>query len=359
MNGKTLTNTNSFSNFCGRNNLPALFENEIGFVKTEGSKSYTPAGNLLSALVKHSFQRTVNMSISLVNVNAKEEWGLLVMREQELRYQNLLEMSAAEWETWARDFIKGSKHVRRSIRFVNRIAEMRDTYITHAMRMNHYTIRPVEAGQVDMNLLRDMVDEPWKYGDDIAQALELEEQLRQTPKAWRVHYMWVRKEHEERDAPASVIQTAYKQYKINQKNTARLRAHCLRMTAATKIQAAWRGFETRCEQRWTDCARCLCHCVSYWMIGGPDGVCEDCFREVSPYYDPVEIIGEFPDEFPPEERFPDYETVADTDTEDEEEDRSRRSRRTCDYCERKTAMAGCSYCATCYCDEKLYKHDEL
>jgi hypothetical protein len=286
-------------------------------------------------------------SISLLSRNL--EWGLLVLREQELRYQNLLEMSNAEWEAWARDFIKGSKHVRRSIRFVNRIAEMREMYITHVMRMSHYNVRSeTEPLQVDMNLLRDMMDEPEKYGSDMAEALELEQQLMQTRKAWRVHYMWVRKEHEERDAPASVIQTAYKQHKINQKNTALLRAHRLRMTAATKIQAAWRGFETRCEQRWTDCARCLCHKVSYWMIGGPDGVCEDCFREV---YDQPE----YADEIPPEERY-DYGSE---EEEEEEETQSRRSRRTCDYCERKTAMAGCSYCATCYRDEKLYKHDEL
>lgn len=199
------------------------------------------------------------------------EWGLLVIHDQEKHYRQLLEFSDLEWATWSRDYIRKSKHVRKAIRFVNRITSMRQEYITNAMRAIHYTIRPSETDplQVDMNLLRDMVDEPEKYGDDIAEALELEQQLLQTRKAWRVHYMWVRKEQEERDAPARVIQTAYKQYKINQK-----------MRAATKIQTAWRGFETRCNQRWTDCARCLCHRVSYWMIGGPDAVCEDCYNEV-------------------------------------------------------------------------------
>jgi hypothetical protein len=293
------------------------------------------------------------------------EWGMSVMLDQEAKYRPLMEMHEDHWERWVYDYIATMRHSRRAVEFVNFIASLRDSYIPVSVRLSYTTTRPSqrEPAQVDMNLLRDMVDEPWKYGDDIAEALELEQQLLQTRKAWRVHYMWVRKEHEERDAPATVIQTAYKHYKTNKNMLARLRTltstHRLRMISATKIQAAWRGFEERCNQRWTDCARCLCHRVSYWMIGGPDGVCEDCFHEVMPHYDPVEIIGEFPDEFPPEERFPDYETVADTDTEDEEEDRSRRSRRTCDYCERKTAMAGCSYCATCYRDEKLYKHDEL
>lgn len=271
---------------------------------------------------------------TLYNQLCEQEWGLLVIREQELRYQNLLEMTDAEWETWARDFITKSKHVRRSIRFVNRIAGMRAIYITNAMRMIHYTIRPSETDplQVDMNLLRDMVDEPEKYGDDIAEALELEQRLSQTRKAWRVHYMWVRKQQEDPvcQRAARVFQAAYKQFKINKK-----------MRAATKIQAAWRGFETRCNQRWTDCARCLCHRVSYWMIGGPDAVCQDCYYEVlyADYHEP--------------------EPEPEPEQDDEDEWRwQEQEERTCEYCERKQPMVGHACCAACYLNEKLYKHDE-
>lgn len=271
------------------------------------------------------------MTLQTILKESRElEWGLLVMSEQEAHYRQLLEMSEVEWVAWSGAYIKKSKHVRKAIRFVSRVAGMRDSYVTHAMRMTHYKVASeTESLQVDMNLLRDMVDEPEKYGDDIAEALELEQQLLQTRKAWRVNYMWVRKEQEVCDAPARVIQTAYKQHKINQKNI-----------AATKIQAAWRGFETRCEQRWTDCARCLCHRVSYWMIGGPDGVCEDCYREVCPYYDQPEYF----DEIPPEERFPDYEE---------------RDEQVCEFCERRAPMVGDTACSSCYRDEKRYKHDEL
>lgn len=264
---------------------------------------------------------------SLYDETLNVEWGKLVLEEQERRYLPLLQMDTEVWTQWARHCVQTSPNPRKVIPFLDFIESLRRLYISPAMRIPTPPPTP-DTLQLDMDLLEHMVDEPEKYGDDIVEALELEQQLLQTRKAWRVRAMWIRKEDEERDAKALACeQTKY--------------------IAATKIQAVWRGFETRCSQRWTDCARCLCHRVSYWMIGGPDGVCEDCYNEVRYGCTTME-----------EEDCP-FECEAHWDATESVNERAEEEEEVpvCDYCGVRRPGAYVNYCNRCYYDEKLYKYE--
>jgi hypothetical protein len=115
----------------------------------------------------------------------------------------------------------------------------------------------VEETTRDWRVWQDMVEEPEKYGSDIGEWLELDEELRRGPKRWRVNAYW----YDIVRAIEVEEQTA----------------------AATKVQALWRGYQTRSElaPRF-NCARCLSHKVC-WVAweDRTEWLCEPCAHEWS------------------------------------------------------------------------------
>ncbi len=107
--------------------------------------------------------------------------------------------------------------------------------------------------QIDFRIWKDMVECPSKYGDDIVEWLDLNEKLEKSDLRWRIAAYWWNKERE--------IQTK----KEN--------------TAATKIQALFRGHRTRHTQLWRDCALCLQHTICPVELRYGLWVCRECKEE--------------------------------------------------------------------------------
>jgi hypothetical protein len=100
-----------------------------------------------------------------------------------------------------------------------------------------------------------MVEEPWKYGSDIGEWLELDQTVRTGPKRWRAAAVWWEAVRE-----------------LEQQES----------TAAAKIQALWRGHIARevVAPRF-NCARCLAHapCPTEWDAA--EWICSACSTEWS------------------------------------------------------------------------------
>jgi hypothetical protein len=171
---------------------------------------------------------------------------------------------------------------------------------------------------------KDMVEEPSKYGSDIGEWLQLDEEVRRGPKRWRVDAYWNAKvrEIQVREAEAATkIQALWRGIQSRQHfacgtcdATPLVAAEwdmktpglCRACAAATKIQALWRGYTLRfvVAPRFT-CSRCLTHGVCptegmdrmTWFCAectgelwgevladtDPTEVCDDCGDEVAMY----------------------------------------------------------------------------
>jgi hypothetical protein len=155
-----------------------------------------------------------------------------------------------------------------------------------------------------MRLYIDMADEPGKYGDDILEWLDLDEELRSGPERAEVEAYW-----RARDARAK--EEVEREHKREVERTAALRAAFLPIAkqvavlamkrwidgdikrivarfkgSATKIQALVRGYQARCHNPHLDCCMCLSHRISplKTTVGY---MCRDC-AEQGPYEDLVE-----------------------------------------------------------------------
>lgn len=111
--------------------------------------------------------------------------------------------------------------------------------------------RSVQPANVGYGMWKDMVEEPWKYGDDIEDWLDLDAELREAPGRWRIDAYWLR-EQQKRDWERldAMIQKAWNDYLAR------------REMKVVKIQALWRGHSARNKILWRDCCMCLAHHVS-------------------------------------------------------------------------------------------------
>lgn len=107
----------------------------------------------------------------------------------------------------------------------------------------------LDQEEIDFALWKDMVDYPSRYGDDIVDWLDLNEKLEKSSLRWRLGAHWCKKAKEIQD-----------------------KKEC---KAAIKIQAAFRGHNTRYRQVWRDCALCLQHTISPMYRNGL-WVCKEC-----------------------------------------------------------------------------------
>ena len=105
---------------------------------------------------------------------------------------------------------------------------------------------------------QDMVEEPWKYGSDIGEWLEIDESLRRGPKRWRVDAYWNAKvremEAEEQEAAATKIQALW-------------RGHNLRYVMGPRFNCACCLKRELCWVPWYNRMRWLCEtCAREWAV---------------------------------------------------------------------------------------------
>lgn len=116
---------------------------------------------------------------------------------------------------------------------------------------------------VTFRIWRNMVEEPWKYGDeDWEEWLRWNSELATKPGRWRQAAFWWRLQ-DEVDA------------KVHDE-------------VAVKIQAAVRGHLVRSNVPFRDCALCLAHRICPIQMG-VDAICRDCAAEQAPPHSECEV----------------------------------------------------------------------
>jgi hypothetical protein len=213
----------------------------------------------------------------------------------------ILSLSPDAWRVEATRLIRQShpNRIASTIAFVRRMDELRAAPRVAPASPN--LPEPKSELDLDFATWKDMVEDPAKYGDDIIEWLELDEKLRVSPKRWRVEAYWLCKEQEaveEKKRKEEAIESLRAPYKalysqIAKQAAARgmdrwIRSDINRFLArihgaATKIQAAVRGHQTRSSLSYLNCAMCLAHriCPLESQVGM---ICRDCGAQ-GPYED--------------------------------------------------------------------------
>jgi hypothetical protein len=155
-----------------------------------------------------------------------------------------------------------------------------------------------------VRLYADMADEPWKYGDDILEWEDMDNQLRAGPENDQVVSYWQDRAAREqvarfeRDFEQAAAQKMWRsRFTPIAKQVAKVCAkrwvqrdinrHVARIrNAAVTIQAAVRGYQARCKDARQDCCMCLAHRISP-LKTSVGYMCRDC-AELGPYEDLVE-----------------------------------------------------------------------
>jgi hypothetical protein len=159
----------------------------------------------------------------------------------------------------------------------------------------------------DYSLWEDMVNEPWKYGDDITEWLALNEKLITGSDADHVAAFWrfqMEREQAELAREQAPWRKAFKALarqagvlgmkrwidKDIKRIVAEVKAKAVKTKrAATKMQALVRGYQARCKEVHQDCCMCLSHRISP-LKTEVGYMCRDCaadgpFTDLAPYDD--------------------------------------------------------------------------
>lgn len=187
-------------------------------------------------------------------------WFDLMAGEEQAETSRILRMNVAEWENEEQHILKTwNGDIRECLNYLNEMNRLRE----------QVTVSPVKQEirtqfQRDFALWRDMLEEPEKYGDDITDWLELNDNLMSGTGRWRVDAFYTL--HEVRQELAR------------------------RNHAATIIQAAVRGHQSRNRLPIRDCSMCLAHriCPLETDVGR---ICTECASD-GPY---TEITGPIED----------------------------------------------------------------
>jgi hypothetical protein len=231
--------------------------------------------------------------------NMTKPWGDMLYEDEQNRKLAFLRMPRAEWLACVNAYFNRLRGNGSAL--ISALAWFQQM---EAERVA-FQAPPVPEPAVDeqarnWRVWQDMVEEPWKYGSDIGEWLELDEELRRGPKRWRVDAYW----------NAKVREMEVKEQE----------------DAATKIQAAWRGHNLRyvlgprfncacclkrelCWTPWEDRMHWLCvECAREWSVvlrtiaeeeereeeleelrreieaeEDPEVLCDDCGEEVVMY----------------------------------------------------------------------------
>jgi hypothetical protein len=228
-------------------------------------------------------------------------WYSLCVEEEQRVRARIFRLSPAAWRSEATRMIRTALpgKVQETVAFVQSM----DAFRAHPPLPPAAPVKsePRTADDVDWKLWQDMVEDPAKYGDDIIEWLDLDAKLRASPKAWRVAAYWLLKEQEaeedkkREEAAAESARAPYKALysKIAKQAAAKgmrrwlnrdIKTFVARIhSAATKIQAAVRGHQTRSHLPFLNCCMCLAHriCPLETHVGM---MCRAC-AEQGPYED--------------------------------------------------------------------------
>lgn len=188
-------------------------------------------------------------------MNNTESWYDIILEAEALRESTLLRMTEAEWKEESKRIIHTwHGDLRACIQYLDKIDNKRSP--KPVIPPPPPPPKVLTEFDIDFGLWKDMIDDPWKYGDEITEWLELDEKLTKQSGRWRLGAYWLEKEDEE-----------------NRKNVQRLvnQQH----GAATRIQAAVRGHMARNKQSFRNCYLCLSHCISPFSFQN-ENICSDC-----------------------------------------------------------------------------------
>lgn len=186
-------------------------------------------------------------------------WFDIMEKEDDMGY--LLRMNAEEWKDEAKRIMRNwTGDLRACMVRLEKVDNLRREVTPEA------DVPAPARTEFDVNfaIWRDMLEEPEKYGDDIAEWVNIHDTLMAGPGRWRLGAYWVRFD-ERRRAP-------------------------MEDNAATRIQAAVRGHLAREKMPFRDCAMCLSHttCAHNTEVGA---ICSGCVEQ-GPY---TEETGPLPD----------------------------------------------------------------
>lgn len=136
-------------------------------------------------------------------------WGNLV-GDFEDKY---LTMWEGDWHQVATEHIKTSSFPPAAIAWVKMIERDRESC---ARDRAPFPMEHNKPDPINFSLWKDMVDEPWKYGDEIFEVLDLEDRLMRAARTrQRVLDYWHDKDVAVRQSPAAIlIQRAWRNYKV-------------------------------------------------------------------------------------------------------------------------------------------------
>ncbi len=206
----------------------------------------------------------------------EKPWGDWMLENDAAEKNEYLQMTDETWKVAKRNYIRStSGDLRHAMDWVDRIEKQRQQAVQPSAAQ-------ITADKPDLlfRVWQDMVDEPWKYGDeDWKEWLEMDTELASASGRWRRAAYWLGKQHEE-DARA----------KFQAERTKSEEEFRTRRAMAVVIQAAVRGHLVRNHATFRDCCMCLAHRIS--PLSTEVGMmCSKC-AEQGPYTD---ILGPVPD----------------------------------------------------------------
>ena len=212
-------------------------------------------------------------------IDETRSWYDIIAEEEHRGRTRLLCMTAAEWKDEGSRILRAwrGRDIKPCVAFLEGVDRQRKALAERAERLAKRAAKAAASPQavavvpqkgIDFALWRDVVEEPWKYGDDeLHRWLQLDDALRAGPGRWRIESYWLTKEAEAAESARQALPGQ----------------------AATRIAAAVRGHLARRKLPYLDCCMCLSHriCAFQTDVGR---MCRGC-QEQGPYEDetgPVE-----------------------------------------------------------------------
>jgi hypothetical protein len=183
-------------------------------------------------------------------------WYNIVLEEESLREATFICMTDAEWKEEVNQIVQNWRgELRGCNRYLNEIDKKRAAKPSAP-------VAPVVKTEFDTDfaIWKDMINDAWKYGDEITEWLELDDKLTKESGRWRLGAFWIQKEEEQE-------RKRIERERIAEENR-----------AAISIQAAIRGHMTRNQQPFRDCYLCFSHRTSPYSLQN-EMICRPCAIE--------------------------------------------------------------------------------
>ena len=215
------------------------------------------------------------------------KWGDYMFEREYAQKMHFIQMPQDQWEAGATNHLAAHPYNYTVHRWIAKVQEERLEYQRRASQ--RVVVEMPDADELAFRVWKDMIEEPYKYGDDIVEWLELDEQVMRGPKRWRAGAFWQTREDDyiarewQRVLGLLARAAAQQQQWIEEAIAAEI-AH--ENACATRIQALWRGYSTRVRQPWRDCGHCLKHGICVEEVNDVH-VCHCCWGEANPVEDDV------------------------------------------------------------------------